>query len=209
MDGIGYSWIIAVFIITAFTTPIIKYLIEKVSMAKWVLPLTYWIIALVLFVFQANHIIVKALLYICGYVFLTLIGFSICKEMKMQKPYLIGGIIVLFCCICVILLHQEDVFDISGNKYPPTVYYITYGMTVSLLLMILLSRFEKRLSLLRVTKYINELSRMSFDIYLWHVFGLYIANKIENIWLKFVVVVCVALAGAILYNMIKRAVMKK
>lgn len=204
MDGIGYTWIIAVFLVTALATPIIKYLVDKIPPIKWGGgAIAYWTMAFTIFVFQADHNLVKVFLYVSGYLFLTFIGFSVCIEKKMLKPYLIGGIIVIFCCIVVILFRQGDIFDISGNKFPPSVYYIAYGMTISLILIRLLSRIEDKLSSCRATKYITELSKQSFDIYLWHVFGLYVTKSISNDWMRFVMVIMVSVSGAWIYNEIK------
>ena len=152
---------------------------------------------------------VKALLYVSGYVFLTFIGFSVYKGWKYKRVYSIGGILILLCCIAILLAKQEDIFDLSGNKYPPTVYYITYGMTISIILMSLLSRVEGKLNKWQGSKYVTKTSSLSFDIYLWHIFGLFIASRIENVWLKSLIVTCIAVLGAVVYNKAKLALAHK
>lgn len=209
LDGIGYTWIIAVFIITASVTPIIRLLFEKIPQIKWGFPIAYWCVGLLFFALHANNSLVKVLLYVTGYVFLTFIGFSTYKDWKQKRVYFIGGIFVLLCSIAILLSKQEDIFDLSGNKYPPTVYYITYGMTVSIALMSLLSRTEDKLSKWQVSKHITKISSLSFDIYLWHIFGLYIASRIENVWVKYLIVTVIAVLGAVIYNKTKLALTKK
>ena len=207
MDGIGYTWIISVFIITAFVTPIIRLVIDKYPRVRMIFPITYWVITGTLFLVPANHSLIKLFLYVGGYIFLSFVGFVIKKNEEFLKYYLTGGLFVMCFCIVMIIIRCGDVFDFSSNKYPPTVYYITYGMIVSLILVKVLDRFECKLSVFKASKIAIMISKHSFDIYLWHIFGLYLGAYIENVWMKFIVVMLVAIIGAIGFSSIKTAVL--
>jgi len=209
MDGIGFTWIIAVFIITSFVTPLIRLMIEKMPQIKLCFPIAYWGVGLLLFVLNIGNSMVKVFLYISGYVFLTFIGFSVKKDWSYKRVYFISGIIVLLCCIAILFSKQEDIFDLSGNKYPPTVYYITYGMTISILLISLLSRYDEKLNKWKGSKYITKISSLSFDIYLWHIFGLYITSSIVNKWLKYLIVTFIAVISAVVYKKAKIALVNQ
>ncbi len=209
MDGIGYTWIICVFVVTAISTPIYSLILDKTPRIKLVFPIMYWILASVLFVIPVDFSIVKILLYVVGYVFLSFIGFVICIDRHLINKYLATGVIVICFCLTIIIKQHGDVFDLSSNKYPPTVYYITYGMIVSLILVKVLERFENKFRSLNVSKAIIVMSKHSFDIYLWHVFGLYVSSSIKNDWLRFFVVLIVSIFCATAYNKIIKVIKRK
>ena len=122
------------------------------------------------------------------------------EDKKNQRIYLIGSLIAFVCCFTLYSMQSKNVFDLASNKYPPTLYYISYGSIITLILFEVFSSIEQKLSSLRITKIITILSKMSFDIYLWHIFGLFVSEGITNVWARFTVVVSVAVIGAKLYN---------
>ena len=71
---------------------------------------------------------------------------------------------------------------------------------ISIILMTILEFLENFLSKRKVSKFIKFISKRSFDIYFWHIFGLYITINIKNLWIRFIVVtISSILCGTIYY----------
>ncbi len=211
LDGIGYTWIIAIFILIAFVTPFIRGIVNKFNWIIWVWPVIYWILGLLLLFFQYDNILTKVFLYSSGYIFLSFVGFVIREKRERINAYIISCLVAIVCCIGVLLFTGRSPFDLSGNKYPPTVYYITYGLMITLIFMLAFSKMENfpNAGNLLISKCIVYISKVSFDVYLWHVLGLYITKPISNIWIRFVSVIVFSLSGAWLFNTIKSKLFSK
>lgn len=199
------------FIITAFATPAIRFLLKKMPKIKWTFPVIYYMLGVLLLFIKNDSIVSKIILYVSGYIFLSFIGFVLREDWKLLNIYLFSGVIVLACCIAILLCIGGSPMNISGNKYPPTVYYITYGLTVSLTIMHLLSMYnEENWELLHsISTVFISISKLSFDVYLWHVLGLYLTRTMSNVWLRLIVVITVSLAGAKLYGKLKYSLLNR
>lgn len=60
-------------------------------------------------------------------------------------------------------------------KYPPTLYYLSYGISISLLIIILLEKINIPNNINKVCEFI---SKNSMWIYLWYILGVYIWNEV-------------------------------
>ena len=91
MDGIGYTWILAIFVMIAIFTPIYKVMVNKIERNNLVALILYWILGLTLFLVPGKNIIVKLMMYASGYIFLSFFGY--CYESYKSKTVilLLGG----------------------------------------------------------------------------------------------------------------------
>ncbi len=198
INGIGYVWIIRVYILCALTVPIIYELSKKISNHKmWFIILLIYIAYEILYLTVGNsNLILKYIIYyIIPYGFLcTFIGMNL-KEWDSKKVLKFAILfIAIFVIIAVTKTLLGGVFQpISKEKYPPTLYYLSYGIGITLLLYYLIGKKNIFNIKVKLNKpFIIFVSTHTMWIYLWHIFYLTCINyTLNNIhWLvKYVAIV--------------------
>ena len=202
LDGIGYTWILAVFVMIAAIIPVIKLVYKKYKngLALWMI--VYLIAALIMFFTPNDAITEKMLSYILSYLFLATVGFCF-EEVKKSKVCVgIGCGVMLMLVAYVLVTDRFAIWDISINKYPPTIYYVMYGILIFYLwdvLCGLISNPKKNKAIYNIILYV---SKYSFDIYLWHIFALYITNSIVTPWIRLPIVYALSFILSWLYRVV-------
>ena len=198
LDGIGYVWIIRVYLICAYMTPLVFYFNDKIESGKMkflILLVIYTLYEGIVFLkihdssLIFNFIIAYAIPYGIIYVFGMLSKkTSPNDDMKIS---IIFFMIFIFSSICIFLICNE-IQPTQIMKYPPTIYYISYALFMSFLL---LSIF-KRISLKKVD-FIEFCSRSSLWIYLWHILFLYVIPVLfgQINWMVYYMIVLVCSIG--------------
>ncbi len=174
--GIGYVWIMRVFFLIAILNPIILYISNKIKYNR-----NYFIGLILIYILYLGLISINSKLsgvikLIFENIIISLIGWGLIgsigirlKKMSKKELYIYGSIsLIIFICLAY---HYN--FDSTQNyKYPPTIYYISYGVFVSLFLLIILD-FECIYNIFnnRCVKYI---STNSLWLYFWHIIPIYI-----------------------------------
>ena len=170
LNGIGYVWIIRVYLICAFLTPVIYYFNDKIKSNYIKLAILLIIYVLYeLFVFlgynDLNVIFKYIVAYIIPYGMIYILGmFS--KNTSYKKD---GEISLLFL---IVFIFSSFAVSLICNgfqptqimKYPPTLYYISYALFASFLLMNIFKRID-----LKSFDFIEFCSNSSLWIYLWHI----------------------------------------
>jgi Acyltransferase family len=210
IDGIGYVWVIRVFLIMAVLSPWLLNLSQSIlktrqrvlgaiaifllyeGLATWI---DNWdtseiyrnsgIISGTLFYLTENILIGKFLFYAIAYSFVFLIGICL-RDLSRKSAIISAGI---FGAISVLLglyysLNEGEFMRTQEYKYPPQLYYLSYALFVSVLLYLGIDYLQKQQKL--SNRYINQfivfVSSSSLWIYLWHIFFLeYSAKNFPNI----------------------------
>lgn len=185
LDGIGYVWIIRVYLICAIVTPILIYLENKFSKLVLVVSATaiYCIYEICYFYFGDTNILIKYIInYLVPYSVILFIG----MEIKRTENKMITILTLLFLS-CFIVLGVIN-YKIHGHfiptqetKYPPRLYYLSYALMMSLLLFRILN--NKQISNRIYNPIISFISRNSLWIYLWHIWYIYILSALEISWM--------------------------
>lgn len=179
LDGIGYVWIIRVFILVAISAPILRRLYDLSSNH-----ITYFIAILAIYALYEllhfttsvgnirvvgwpfRYIIFYILPYSClfglGYCLPTLSRYSI------VRLAIIFG--VIFGCFMLYRWQAEAFWLKYGDKYPPHLYYMLYGSTVTIFLYCIIPNWLSTISI--CAKPLIFMSSSSMWIYLWHIFFL-------------------------------------
>ena len=147
LNGIEYVWIIRIFLICAFITPVIYYFdkIENDYIQYLILLLIYILyeIAIFLNINEMNIIFEFILAYIVPYGIIYLLGMiSRTTSYKTDRN-------ISIVCLAAFIISAYLIYSTTGilqptqlMKYPPTIYYISYALFVSFLLMSLFKRFD-------------------------------------------------------------------
>lgn len=200
LDGIGYVWVIRVFLIIALLSPTLLKLNawvfqrrRNVAIAIAIF-LLYETIATICENFEMSEIyatlsvVPGTLLYLAYDLFLREFGFY---AIAYSFVFLIGirlpqlsqkyAIVVASCfgaiafCMGIYYSATEGEFIRTQDyKYPPQLYYLSYALFISMFLYLLFDRLQKTQKL--PNRYVNQfvvfISSSSLWIYLWHIFFL-------------------------------------
>lgn len=178
-NSIGFVWIVKVYLFTAFLTPVIKKVVEKIANPIIVfIVANAWMIGMsILIVYLPSNIIThEYIFYAVQYSAVAVMGLSYVKSSNRQK------IVVLIVSGFAFVASQMLVgsFSPSEFKYPPQYYYLTYGVLVSIALHLLLSKIKFDNND-KIAKLICWMSTNSFTIYICHIYfmwGYFLLGKL-------------------------------
>lgn len=204
--GIGYIWIIRVFFIIAIVSPILYWLAKRTTR---LLPQLGLISAFLVLQKGLNTLVTElsgtsqtifeqygAISF--GYILAALVGMWAVHQTKKENLFLFICFLTLFLFTAVF----QNLPSIEDNKYPPTIYFVSYGLSGSLLLFYLISNQTMR-RLLQKIPGIYWLSQHSLELYYWHLFPIMYFNLFvaQNPWyLRFLIAFPVAFILTLLQN---------
>tara|TARA_R110002012_G_scaffold18423_2_gene67699 strand:- start:117 stop:1133 length:1017 start_codon:yes stop_codon:yes gene_type:complete len=179
IGGIGYVWIIKVFILVAIMSPSLFFLHKRIQKDS-----SYFFLILVFFLFYelirylALPYIKDGVGQIASLVVLYLIPFSIIfsiglRMLRMSKAQLISlsffslvvFVIVGFC----LFVYNGEIVPTQRFKYPPSIYYFSYAVFVSGFLWVYSESISNAIEKLRIKKVVLFLASNSIWVYLWHI----------------------------------------
>lgn len=179
LEGLGYVWVIRVFLLVALISPsVFVWHQNMVSEIKY-----YGMLAACLLLYElvryfampyiwqgAGELISAVLLYVTPYGILFAIGLRMAKAAKHQL-YIIAGISLgIFVIAGVGLFLVNGAFiPTQSLKYPPSIYYFSYALFVSSLLLLCSDRIEYFFEKINVKNVVLFIASNSIWIYLWHI----------------------------------------
>lgn len=189
--GIGYVWIVLIYIYCAILTPAIHHF--GYGKKLWIGIVCVYVIYEVCYA-QGwgcyNRLIMSTFYYVIPYGIVTAIGFH---YEKMSRPVKLSLCIfsgLVFMLLAYYYYKQMGSFQrVQIAKYPPRLYYLSYALFASVGMLLIC---EGRKTTLFSNPLILFFSRNSFWVYLWHIFYLWIFDAMLSSiswWLSFLVVV--------------------
>jgi peptidoglycan/LPS O-acetylase OafA/YrhL len=174
-SGIGYVWIMKVFFIVAVVSPfILKASLRIKSNTAYFLLLAacYTVYMLVILINSqlsgALHKIMEHVIEGFGYCLITSFGMRIIQLSKKEMM----SYCLVFMTIFVSLLFYHNFASTQDFKYPPTLYYVSYGIFVSLLMYLLLD--ISKIKNFFTNKFVMYVSQSSLWLYFWHIIPIYL-----------------------------------
>ncbi len=209
---VGYVWIIKVFILVMFATPVLIKINNRLSNLTFILFIIglYYIQEGLVFITQYianplfNTIYTETIPYLFGYSIPFLWGLRL-RQCDIKSEYIFLSLITLFSILFLLLYinqHGTPIAITPFFKYPPHSYFLIYGLLASAILWkarLFLSKPAK----IRLFTFIGE---NTIWIYIWHIVFVSFANiYIENWILKYILVFTLAtLTYFIQYTIINR-----
>jgi fucose 4-O-acetylase-like acetyltransferase len=187
-SGIGFVWILKVYIILAFFTPL-ALKAKKSSISN------YGYFTILIFLYVTYEVVLKFsspyipenIIFFMNNVIFIIIPYSILYLYGMRLGSLsnikICSVLLFSFFIFILLLsekYQECRCYISTQqfKYPPTIYYISYAFFALNLVYLICRNLPKPNE--KASKLIFWLSSNSLWIYLWHIMAFYLWEFSEN-----------------------------
>lgn len=190
--GIGYTWIIMIYLICAAGLPVIKKIPPlPTAYIAWIVLLFVQEIICYFKLFEFSHYVESIVYYIIPYLFVFWLGYWYFELKESSK------IMMLLACISTLILYghiayaKGEILLVSQYKYPPRLPYVLYGILISGILIDLLKRIKTSKEYWLIT----FLSKWSLWIYLWHIIPVKISERMlaaEELWmLRFFFVVVI------------------
>ena len=188
-DGIGFVWIIRVFLLIALVTPFILFLKEKTNTA-WMFSISLLLVLLIDALItngvgMQNLFVRDYLYYAIGYSVPFIVGLVLPNlNLKQLWIVLFGTLALLIIKGLLILNPASEEFSptslliFNNFKYPPNSYYILYGVLMSTLCYIILVKFETYRYLLLF----EFIGCNTIWIYLYHIPLIQITGKLSLGW---------------------------
>ncbi|SDK30825.1 Fucose 4-O-acetylase [Methylophilus rhizosphaerae] len=179
LEGIGYVWIIRVFLLVAIVSPLLFHWHQNIAdNCKYYGVLTVSFIAyeglryFALPYIQAGsgELIASALLYLIPYSLIFAIGLRMAQAKEKQLHVMAltsAGIFVLAGLI--LLLSHGGWLPTQALKYPPSIYYLSYAVLISSLLWMSSDFLNRFLTSTKVKPLVMFIAANSIWIYLWHI----------------------------------------
>lgn len=210
MYGIGYVWVILIYIYSALLVPLF-YKIKPGIVSSIVIALIYIIYEVAYYnrLGTDNRVILTTIYYIIPYGVITYLGFNYTSFSKLTKRIIMIISFALFLGMGIYYRYIYGYFHTTQiAKYPPRIYFIGFGVGVSFLLLGLCERFSLKLYELKIVKFI---SKNSLWIFLWHilVLQLYAVLRLPEKWyVKYLIVFAAALLITFVVESVKHLCVK-
>lgn len=210
-DGIGYVWIIKVYIGMAIVAPFVWKVINRLDndvLFFGLCGLIYLIYRCIWGVTQLGSIpVISTILeeyvfYILSYMIPFAVGMYLYAHKGRKTIKLL--FIFLFIIVQALVVTQGGGFEPNLHKYPPGIYYLTYGIACSLIIY--------QVAPVKINKPIMWLSKNSLSFYLTHVFWVISLSAMANslhieiisiFWIKFIIVVILTTVTVLVMDKIK------
>ena len=179
LEGIGYVWIIRVFLLVALVSPLIfNWHQHTTDNRKY-----YGVLAALLIAYEAaryfslpyiqdgnTELITSVVFYIIPYSVIFALGLRMAQADKSQlyAIALASGSIFLLIGIALFLIHGEWM-PTQELKYPPSLYYFSYALLVSSLLWRHSEYIDHALASIKAKPLVLFIAGNSIWIYLWHI----------------------------------------
>ena len=213
LDGIGYVWIMRVFFLVAMLSPLMLFISKKIKNNLIYLGFIVVLYGVYTVLIQYNstmsgnlgYYTEQIVVYGLGYIIVFAVGLRLkqfsTKDINILLGFMVGMLIVL--------MYINDFRPVQEFKYPPKLYYMSYGITVSLFLYQLL-KINVIKNILQ-NKFVLYLSHHSIWLYFWHIIFVY-ALKLysshfkminESFITRFLFIFLLALLTTFIHNVLK------
>lgn len=193
--GIGFVWIILIYLYSAMLIPLFSKI--KFSVKGIIIIVTVYCLYELIYYFQVgvdNEFIETTLFYIVPYGLLTYLGYNFCRMSKKVKMIIAAAALLIFIIFGTFYWARSGApQSVQIVKYPPRLYYLSYGIIWSFFLLMFCEKHDFRIYDNPIIRYISV---HSLDLYLWHilVLSMYSTLGLPEIWyIKLAAVYVIAL----------------
>ena len=219
IGGIGYVWIIRVFIMVALIAPFVFSFHRKViSNLKYYSYLSILFIFFEIIRYLTDPFISSGTLETLSYFTHYRIPYALIFSLGIRlysasiKFLLIVSIINLVILVVLaysLYLYSGELVPTQRFKYPPSYYYVSYAIFVAVGLFIISESIFKVLTILKLKLLIEFISNNSIWIYLWHI-PFIMLLPLDNFLLRYIVVYsCSLIATFIQVTIVKKIIIPK
>lgn len=205
MEGIGYVWVIRVFLIIAILAPLFLKIISNIR-KNYIFFLLIVILSLLpdflirQNIFDLNFIIREYILYAIGYGAIFLVGLKSIFWRAEYKEWDFWGYIGVFILLFILYTGNNNSLPLlSTYKFPPQSLFILYGIIVSQILWLTIRYISFPDGKLK--SFMLFIGQNTIWIYLIHIPFVFCFDKhVEQWWLRFLFIYTFAIIVCMLKN---------
>ena len=178
LDGIGYVWIMRVFFLVALISPFLLEISSRINNDFVYLIFVCGGYLFYIFLLYVNSNLSGLLHLIFSNFIIYGFSYSLIAAVGIRIPTLnkkgIFFYAFFFLSAFVFLTFSQGYFplELQQNKYPPQIYYLSYGLFMSLMLNLLFN--IKFVATIFNNEFVRFLSKSSAWLYFWHIIPVYI-----------------------------------
>lgn len=191
LNGIGYVWIIRVFLLVAIVSPYIyRYSAWQNSNFLYLISLLAVLVSyeLAFYFFESSgdylsFVFDEFVFYLIPYSLVFAFGLRLAKLSSREIFFLTLFFLVCFFCIaCFEFFSAGKIVSTQYFKYPPRLYYLSYAGFVSIVLWVFSERIFCYIIRARLGWFVGFVANNSIWVYLWHIpfVGLFDSNVFVN-----------------------------
>lgn len=179
ISGIGFVWIIRVFLLVATVSPLLYKYHQKIeSNVKYLVSLFIALVAYEFFRYLTIPYIQSGLGKVIQLVSHYIIPFSILFALGLRLTFLSSNSLKLLSCINLFIFAVIGLFlfhfygraiPAQELKYPPSLYYFSYAIFITISVWQLAPSIEKSLIRIKLLSFVLFAGRNSIWVYLWHI----------------------------------------
>lgn len=180
IGGMGYIWIIRIYIYVAIVSPIVNWLQNRLKRWQYILffILHYFLYTLVIEYTQGFEGIAKILINVTvidfiGYTFIVAVAIFI-SNLNNKNKFITG---LIWGVLFIVLAFKYKFTQTQAFKYPLRLYYLSYAFSISLILYAVIDEIIIRFKF-KINRGVIYISNNSLWIYLWHIIYIPIINKL-------------------------------
>ena len=208
-SGVLFVWVYRIFMICAVTTPLLDRIFHNTPVWKTCGILTLLVLGndFLTSVFKTvrpdllSDLLQYAISYTVGYGVIAYLGYLFIKQDKKEKLF-IG---ISFTLIYLISGYALKFASLELYKYPPELYFISFGIGFTALLYLFLLKLNvKQISL------VEWCSKNAMNMYLAHIIPYHVLVKIPlNPWIQFIILFFGSYFFVFLYEQIIKQIREK
>lgn len=194
IGGIGYVWIIRVFLLVAIFAPLVKIIDDKIFDKKYfyVILLAFYVVyeLLVKYLVPASGSLAEIAVGTIPYVLVFALGIHV-YQWSARASLICGAIFLAAYFWLAWVYSAREGYYVSTQvfKYPPTAYYLSYAVGVSMVLWAFSAKITGFFKKIKVYSFLMFCGSNSIWIYLWHI--LFVSMVKQPYYYKyFIVVAC-------------------
>ena len=207
--GIGYVWIILIYLYSALLIPAFAKLM--LSRKGSIIVISSYILYEIAYYYKLGlngsgcirSLLDTTFYYIIPYGVLTYLGYNYYQLKNGTKLIITSISFVVFFCLAVYYRFTLGAFQsVQIAKYPPRLYYLSYGIGCSFALLMLCEKINLKLYDNKAFRFISS---HSMWIYLWHIFILDIYGKLklpETWFIKLILVYLLSISLVLIVNLV-------
>jgi fucose 4-O-acetylase-like acetyltransferase len=188
IDGISYFWITRVFILVAILAPLLlqlyqvtknetKFLLTLLSLYTLYEAVYYLTNTSIIHFFFLSNFVQNYAFYGIPYACLFGLGMVLPRLSDRAIASIAGLSFLIYLGFAIYSFYSSgQILSTQALKYPPRLYYFSYGVSISTFLYFIVQKLTRKNILVRTNAVLLNIlifiSQSSFWIYLWHIFFL-------------------------------------
>lgn len=206
--AVGYVWIILIYIYICFLFPLLRKI--RMSIKSCIAVITIYFAYEIMYYLGIGRdiaVVDSTLYYIIPYGLIAFLGYNYSEMSDKVKKIILTSAWIIFAYIFIYYaVKTGGIRNLEINKYPPRIYYISYGLGCSFLLLFIC---EKTKVGNVKSALVDFVSKNSLWLYLWHIITLDFIIPLFSVKLSWYISLLIVFICSLICVYLQNYIMKK